>query len=148
MLLCPHGAEGCSNHALCRVCMQVGSNSSCQQYLQASWSVCSLPLGSGTGPVRVQLPSPTAIANLTASPLNIASAGNAASQVPLGLPTASQLSVLVAFSDNTVRDFSRDVRTTFAVTTGSSTCNVVAGGSADLPDDSSIHHNNYSTGFF
>jgi hypothetical protein len=111
--------------------VQVGTNSSCQQYLQASWSVCSLPLGSGTGPVRVQLPRPTAIANITASPVSIASAGNAASQVPMGLPTASKLSVMVAFSDNTVRDFSRDARTTFAVTTGSSTCSVVAGGWRD-----------------
>lgn len=121
-----HRAQKNTSQALA-VLLQVGTDTSCQQYLQSVWSVCSVPLGNGTGPVRVQLPSPTAIANFTASPTYIASAANGASQPPVGLATSSSLSVFVAFGDGSVRDFSRDARTVYAVAAGSAMCAINKG---------------------
>lgn len=111
--------------------LQVGSSNTCQQYLSTSWSVCSLPLGSGSGTVRIQLPSPTAVANFSATPGNITSTANAASLPPVSLPTNSRMSLMVGFSDGSVRDFSSDSRSVYTVTAGAGVCSVVQGKQSD-----------------
>eukprot|EP00879_Flechtneria_rotunda_P000373 GHRR01000465.1.p1 GENE.GHRR01000465.1~~GHRR01000465.1.p1 ORF type:complete len:1109 (+),score=342.16 GHRR01000465.1:4020-7346(+) len=104
----------------------VGTNNTCQQSLLSSWSVCSVPLGSGLGTVRIQLPNPATISSLAAVPTTITSASDPASLEPINLATSSKLSVFVSFSDESVRDFSNDPRTSYNVTTGAALCQVIA----------------------
>lgn len=113
-------------HAL----VQVGTRASCTQSLSTSWSVCSLRLGSGVGSVHVNLSAPVAVADFSASPLSITGPGNDASRPPLGLGTSSLLSLSVLFDDGSVRHFSADARTTFAVTAGAALCRVSPGARA------------------
>lgn len=118
--------------------LQVGAPTSCSPSLVTTWSTCSLTLASGTGTVRVRLPSPRTIVNFTATPAGtpaganlsvgstpvITSTGDSAAMQPIGLPTSAALSVFVSFSDGTVRDFSADPRTSITVTAGAALCAV------------------------
>lgn len=104
-----------------------GAVSSCGAYLTAAWQVCSRPLGSGQGQLVLALPSPLAIANVSAEPLAVSSATDPAALPPISEPMGSALSVAIVFSDGSLRDFSADNRTVFAVTQGASMCTVSRG---------------------
>lgn len=109
-------------------CLQVGAAAVCQPYLSAAWSVCSIPLGSGAGNVKINLPLPKAVANFTIRPAVITSALNPAALDPIRLPTLAATSLFVLFTDGSVRDFSADARTSYTVTAGASLCQITQGG--------------------
>lgn len=48
-----------------------GDRAYCGNGLNASLSVCSVPLGTGSGPVNISLPTPTAVTNFVATPATI-----------------------------------------------------------------------------
>lgn len=48
-----------------------GSASYCGNGLNADLAICSVPIGTGRGPVNVTLPLPTAVQNFTATPSDI-----------------------------------------------------------------------------
>lgn len=109
--------------------LQVGSPTSCGQYLQSSWAVCSnsVQLGSGQGSVVVRLPQPAAVANLTAIPGSITSAEDPARLNPILVATSSSLVLQIAFEDGVVRDFSKDRRVVYGLAPGSTMCEVKQG---------------------
>lgn len=110
-------------------CLQVGTPTPCQQYLQSSWAVCSnaVQLGSGQGSVAVRLPQPSAVANFTAIPGSITSSDDPARLNPILVATSSSLVLQIAFADGVVRDFSKDRRVAYGLAPGSTMCEVVKG---------------------
>jgi hypothetical protein len=101
-----------------------GPTTTCGAFLTASWEVCSRRLGGGAGRVALALPPPRGVANVTAAPPVIAPPSDPAAGMPISMPTAARLSLEVAFTDGTRRDFSTDNRTSFAVTAGATLCAV------------------------
>ncbi|KAL3148639.1 hypothetical protein ABBQ38_014062 [Trebouxia sp. C0009 RCD-2024] len=94
-----------------------GNASYCGNGLNASLAVCSIPIGTGRGPINVTLPLPFAVQSFTATPSDISISGDPATSPLLSVATTSSLSVQMAFSDGTVRDFSTDSRAVFTVLT-------------------------------
>lgn len=115
---------GATDDGACCLCghvsgFQIGADKYCQKSLTTSWAVCSVPLGDGVGTVTVRLSRPVGIVNFTAAPLSITGPDNDAASDPIGLSHAASLSLLVEFDDGSVKDFSKDPRTTFTVSAAS-----------------------------
>jgi hypothetical protein len=106
---------------------QVGAAPACGQFLSASWSVCAIPIGSGAGTVRVNIPTPSAVTGFAVTPSRIAAEANPAAAQPIALPVSGATAVNVTFSDGSVRDFSADDRTTVRVVVGNAICQVARG---------------------
>ncbi|KAK9817698.1 hypothetical protein WJX72_000826 [[Myrmecia] bisecta] len=101
-----------------------GSPPVCGNVLLASYSVCSLPVSGGNGPVLVDLPIPTSVSAFAALPNGITRASDPAAQAPIAVPVTAALSVNVAFNDGSIRDYSRDPRAVYSVSAGASLCSV------------------------
>ncbi|KAG2496180.1 hypothetical protein HYH03_005780 [Edaphochlamys debaryana] len=109
----------------------------CGAFLRTSWAVCSGsglgPLATGTGLVRVALPTPTAIPAVVLSSQSIASPGNGAAQPPIGIPTRVWVRVLVAFSDGQMRDMTSDPRIDVVISSGGDMCSLMRNSSTNEP---------------
>ncbi|KAL0035306.1 hypothetical protein WJX77_000193 [Trebouxia sp. C0004] len=99
-----------------------GSASYCGNGLNASLAVCSVPIGTGNGPVNITLPTPTTVLSFTATPAYIAPAGDPATYAPISVATTSTLNVTLSFSDGTVKDFSSDSRAVFMFVPSATVC--------------------------
>ncbi|GLC59525.1 hypothetical protein PLESTB_001496700 [Pleodorina starrii] len=119
-----------------------GSPATCGPYLKTSWSMCSLStagggggvlMGTGSGTVRVALPTPTRIDSIQPSSLVVTSAGSGASQPPISVPTQSFLKVMVAFDDGGVRDMTNDSRVQVLVYQGADLCRVLRDSTTGQP---------------
>lgn len=105
---------------------QLGSPGLCAPMLEAEWSVCGQPVGAGAGAASVQLPSPIAVRQLSASPRSITQPGNPAGEPPVRYAVTSTLRVQLEFSDGQLLDFSLDPRTSFSLAQGLDRCSLTA----------------------
>ncbi|GIL91060.1 hypothetical protein Vretifemale_18750, partial [Volvox reticuliferus] len=111
-----------------------GSPMVCGPFLKTTWSICSSPalaktdgvlMATGSGTVRVDLPTPVRVELLQPSSTVITSANSGASQPPISVPTQSYLKVMVAFDDGVVRDMTTDRRVQVLVHEGADVCRVL-----------------------
>eukprot|EP00966_Prymnesium_polylepis_P150619 3479260-Prymnesium_polylepis.1 len=85
----------------------------CVTTVNATWSVCGTSIASGTVPLYLNLPDPTA-AHITISESRLTPLGNDASLSPINVQTASALVVVVDFDDGSSRTMSSDSRITYS----------------------------------
>ena len=103
------------SNAFWQLGVAVGAMRECVESVVATWQVCGSDVASGVAPLFLDLPDPLS-ASVAIEQTRLTSLTDDARLQPVGVPTSSQLRVLVAFGDGSERDLSRDSRVSFSTT--------------------------------
>jgi len=118
--------------------VEVGALTMCSPAVLAAWSLCDVPVATGSGVVVLDMPSAVSVLVMPSS-LKIAEAGDGATLSPFGIPSLVTVTVTVEFDDGSTKDFSSDDRTLITVTTdGSESLVQVSGNTVSVLAGASI----------
>jgi hypothetical protein len=104
----------------------VGATAVCGGFVQVSWQRCNAVVASGYAPIHLQLPDAVSM-SLDLGVMRLTSPDDSAAVMPIAVAHSTALLLLVTFSDGSTRDFSKDDRTSYALTSASAGCAAIDG---------------------